>query len=441
MDLYYRFLGFANFHKLKGNENTTLLAVSGGVDSMVMAQLYIDAKFKIAIAHCNFSLRGSESDADEQLVCDFAKQHNIPIYVKHFDTDMYAKQEKISIQMAARDLRYKWFNQLIAAHNYKYIATAHHADDQVETFFINALRGSGIKGLVGITADGDTLIRPLIHFTKQELLDYAAAKHIAFRNDSSNDKDDYLRNKIRHHLLPQLNQIQADASVQISASITNLKDDEKVLEELTAIAFESFSEYNNKHYLVDIHKLKKYSNFPILWYYYAKQFGFNREQSDAVLTALTGRIFYSHSHKVLVDRSVFIIEEIQTSNSSQNKIVYPSLDELQKRAELSAERLPISDCNYKNAQACETFFDAAKTNFPWLIRNWEMGDKMIPLGMKGQKKISDILIDNKVDNFTKEQVKVLVNANQEIIWLIGYTTSNSFKIDASTTEVVHLVCK
>jgi tRNA(Ile)-lysidine synthase len=437
--LLQQFREFITQKKLINTSDKLLLAVSGGVDSMVLLHLCLKAGYDFSVAHVNFKLRNEAADADEALVISTSKAHKIAYFTTNFDTQTYAHQNKLSIQMAARELRYNYFNTLIKELHYTKLVTAHHADDQIETFFINLLRSSGIQGLTGIPLQNENIIRPLLFATKQQIETYAQTHQIKFNTDSSNLKDDYLRNHLRHHVIPALQKASTNAKTQILNSIQHLNDDVNLLQELHQQAFEQLLNPHAHGLSINKNKLLTYTNAVHLLFWYVKNFGFNNAQvNDMLSNEESGRIFYSSTHQILQNRAELILSPM-TNNEPLATIIIESIKQkIETPVPLKMQLLDLNSVNYKSAKVNEIYVNAAKIQFPLTLRKWQTGDQMQPLGMKHQKKISDILIDNKVDNLSKSNTYVLCNASNEIIWLINQRVSENFKIEANCNNVLHI---
>jgi tRNA(Ile)-lysidine synthase len=437
--LLQQFQEFITKKKLINPSDKLLLAVSGGVDSMVLLHLCLKAGYNFSVAHVNFKLRGADADADELLVISTCKVYQIECFSTQVETQAYAIQNKLSIQMAARELRYSYFNTLINQHHFTKLVTAHHADDHVETFFINLLRSSGIQGLTGIPLQHENIIRPLLFATKQQIETFAQTHQIKFNTDSSNLKDDYLRNYLRHHVIPTINKASINANTQILNSIQHLNDDAKLLQELHQKTFESLLKEHAHGTSINKTKLLGYTNTAHLLFWQLKNYGFNHAQvQDMLVNEESGRIFYSNTHQILQNRDELILSAI-TNNEPLAAIIIESIQQnIETPVSLKMQLLDLNNVNYKSAQFNEIYVDAAKIQFPLTLRRWQIGDQMQPLGMKHQKKISDILIDNKVDNLTKASTYVLCNASNEIIWLINQRVSENFKIEANAKNVLHI---
>jgi len=435
-----QFQQFIHEKKLIEPSDKLLVAVSGGVDSLVLLHLCLQAGYQSSVAHVNFKLRGAASDADETLVIATCKAHKIECFTTNFDTQTYANNNKLSIQMAARELRYNYFYNLINEHHFTKLVTAHHANDHIETFFINLLRSSGIQGLTGIPLQHENIIRPLLFATKQQIETYALTHQIKFNTDSSNLKDDYLRNHLRHYLIPALQSASTNANTQILNSIQHLNDDASLLQELHQKIFQQLITAHDYGISINKSKLNTYNNAAHLLFWFVKNYGFNSVQVADILSAEeSGRIFYSSTHQILQNRAELILSPMTNKEQLAVIIIESILQKVETPVPLKMQLFDLNSVNYKSAQVNEIYVDAAKIQFPLTLRKWQIGDQMQPLGMKHQKKISDILIDNKVDNLTKANTYVLCNANHEIIWLINQRVSERFKIEANCKNVLHLI--
>ena len=437
--LLQQFNEFVNQKQLIKPSDKLLLAVSGGIDSMVLLHLCKNAGHQFSVAHVNFKLRAAAADADQALVMQICNEHQIECFTTSFDTQTYANKNKLSIQMAARELRYNYFLALINQHRFTKIVTAHHANDNIETFFINLLRSSGIQGLTGIPLQHKNIVRPLLFATKQQIETYAQAHQIKFNTDSSNLKDDYVRNYIRHHVIPALNQSSTNANTQILNSIQHLHDDANLLQELQQKAFETILSPHAQGISINKAQLLTFNNAPHLLFWQLKNYGFNHTQVNNMLANNeSGRKFYSNTHQILQNRNKLIL----SPNTNKEQLTTIIIESIQQKITtpfpLKIQSVDRNSVNFKNAQANEIYVDASKITFPLTLRKWQIGDQMQPLGMKHQKKVSDILINNKVDNLTKANTYVLCNANNEIIWLINQRVSENFKIETNSKNVLHL---
>jgi tRNA(Ile)-lysidine synthase len=372
------------------------------------------------------------------LVKELAAKYNVPFHVKHFDTLGYVENHKVSVQMAARELRYTWLKEAMLEDGYDYIAIAHHSDDAIETFFINLLRGTGIAGLHGIASVHESIIRPMLGFSRNEIEKYAAEKKLEWREDSSNASDKYERNKIRHHLIPELLKINPDAARAIKHTIENLSETEVIYRKEIKEKISKMIVVENKKVYVSISFLKKLEHPHLYLYEYIKQYGFNYMEAKEICNTLegqSGKLFLSATHRISKDRRNLIIEKANGKDKGEVFIIDATDDEFNCDAismKLSIREMPS---NYKpfNPSSVASL-DYNKLKFPLRIRKWVKGDKFYPLGMKKPKKISDFLIDTKVSLSDKDEVYVMLSGD-EIAWVIGYRIDDRFKIVPATKKL------
>ncbi|MDR2425140.1 MAG: tRNA lysidine(34) synthetase TilS [Prevotellaceae bacterium] len=416
-----------------------LLAVSGGIDSMVMAHLFANSEYKCAIAHCNFRLRGAESDDDEQFVRNFADSNGRPFFSIRFDTEKYAAANGLSIQLAARELRYRWFEQIRAANGFDKIALAHNADDSIETFFINLLRGAGLNGLTGISAQTDVLVRPLIDFSRKDIEAYAAANQLLFREDSSNASHKYLRNKIRHLALPLLDETSPAFRKQAAKTMTRLTEANEFLKTEIAQFLDANSFWKNGDLYISLASLRKAHSPKIRLFYILEPYGFKGDMlvniHNSIEDAVSGKQFFSPSHLLLTDREYLIVSPLAETPSAFT--VNENTGIACKYFDLNCETLvrDSSFCLKYNSFIGE--FDHAKLKFPLVVRNVEHGDRFVPLGMNGTKKLSDFLINLKLPQTEKRRQQVVVS-NNDIIWVVGLRPDNRFKVTEATKKIFRI---
>jgi len=394
-----KFHAFSEANNLFEDSNKILLAISGGIDSMVMLDLFVKSEINFGVAHCNFGLRANESIDDEKFIKSYCTRKKIPFFSKMFDTEKYALEKKISIQIAARELRYDWFEILCKKNNYNLIATAHHFDDSVETFFINLSRGTGLKGLTGISVKNKNVIRPLLFATKNEIIDYQKKFNIEYRCDSSNNSLKYKRNIIRHQLIPIFEKINPGFSKVMRKNLIHFSELNSILNDEIAKKTKSVIRSEGKIYKINIPELKKLE--PIHTYLYELISKFNFSSSDCTdiagaITGQPGKRFISKSHRIIKDRDFLIIEKLEFSEDKKYLIdisIHKITDPLNLEFEFqnSDNYTVIKDKLFAS-------IDANKIIFPLILRKWKDGDRFTPYGMKGSKKVSDYLIDEKNSN-------------------------------------------
>ncbi|MCW3070909.1 MAG: hypothetical protein JWO44_799 [Bacteroidetes bacterium] len=417
--------------------DTVLLAISGGIDSVVMCGLFQKAGLRFAIAHCNFRLREQESDDDEAFVKKLAAACKVPFYSKRFKTAAFAKKHKLSIQEAARDLRYEWFEQLREQSGYASVATAHHADDSVETFLINLIRGTGIAGLHGILPKQGKIIRPMLFCSKKEITAFAKKNKLKFREDSSNDSDKYLRNRIRHSILPALKKLNPSVDTTILKNIQHLAGVEQIfLKEIYEIKKELLRVEVATVY-ISIKRLKQLHPLRIYLFELLKTYGFNATSVEDIIHSfdtISGKQFMSPTHRLVRDRKNLVIQAKKDLKADKKNIrikkgqAFVELDEFK----ISFSQLPAGTKFSRSELSASLDLDTL--SFPLTIRKWKKGDTFQPIGMKGKKKLSDFFIDRKLSIAQKEDTWLLVSG-KEIAWVIGQRIDDRFKITAKTKKI------
>ncbi len=417
-------LPFLRGHKL-------LIACSGGLDSMVLVALCQKAGLTIALAHCNFKLRGNESDIDAQFVDEMAANYNIRAYSKEFSTIDEADERGISIQMAARELRYAWFQELCSNEGYDYVLTAHHADDSLETFLINLTRGTGLEGLKGIPEINGNIVRPLLSFSRKEILKYGQEEGLTWREDSSNAETKYLRNKIRHELVPHLKALDPSFLRNFLKTQDFLQESSQVLESTQLQLQTTLFETKDDLIKMPIDKLKRLNPLKPYLHLLFKEFGFT-EWNDvtALLDATSGKEVRSSTHRLVKDRNHLLLSEL-TFEANQihhiaeyiSKIKIPIAIDIQKVKQLKTTSKKI------------LYVDNEKLNYPLTLRKWENGDYFYPLGMQGKKKLSKFFKDEKIDILSK-QTQWLLCSNNKIVWVVGKRADERFKVTAKTKQIV-----
>jgi tRNA(Ile)-lysidine synthase len=434
-----KFNSFITANQLCKKNDKILLTVSGGIDSMVMAHLFHRSNFKFTVAHCNFMLRGEESDEDEAFVEKLAKNDfKTEFFVAHFETEDYAKDQKLSIQQAARELRYKWFEEIRLANKLRHIATAHHLDDQLETFFINLMRGTGISGLSGIPLKQNRIIRPMLFTNRAEIEEFAHKNMLPFRNDSSNQSDKYLRNKIRLKLFPLLEDINPVFRDTISQSILNLKSTELIYkEQIQKLNLKKCDK--NGEIRIEIDKLKTLE--PGLHYLFEliSEYGFNRSGCSDIfksLDGISGKQFFSPTHTLIRDREHLIIypNQIIMEHTSEY-LIMSGATEISDPMHLKLEEIKnTGDLELNNGNDV-AMLDFDRLTFPLVIRRWQEGDFFYPLGMKSKKKLSDFFIDNKMSIKEKSDIWLLCSC-KEIVWVIGIRIDERYKVRPKTSNIL-----
>ena len=418
-------------------DNTLIAAVSGGVDSMVMLHLLAEGGYKVQAAHCNFNLRGDESDADEAFVKAECEKLGVKLYTCSFDTLVYAASKGTSIQIAARELRYEWFEKLRFQLDADYIATAHHLTDSVETILINQIRGTGLAGYHGIPAKQGHIIRPMMFATREQIEEYAKINEVKFREDSSNSSDKYVRNKIRHHILPVLRELNPDIEQTFAKNAALIRDYEKLVKQTDKKRFSKVAVADGGSIYIDIPSLKNLKPLNILLFEYLKKYHFKMNVVEDIVAGLdgeSGRVYESKTHRITKDREQLILEPIQNYDFTEITIPADTRKVITPFGNINIEYLNGADLTILKTPD-KAYLDAAKLEFPLTLRKWQAGDYFQPLGMKGKKKLSDFLIDQKVPLNEKEKVMVLTSGNQ-ILWVVGYRLDDRMKLSKDTKEVV-----
>ncbi len=432
-----KFRDYIEFNLLCSPEDRILLAVSGGIDSVVMTDLFTEAGFRTGMAHCNFGLRGHESDEDEAFAHSLADRYSLEFHINKFQTEQVADQERISIQMAARNLRYAWFEEIRASHGYDLIATAHNQDDVMETFFINLSRGTGIRGLTGIPPKAGRVIRPLLFASREIITTYADRKGLEYREDSSNASDKYLRNRIRHKLIPMLEEQNPAFRKSLMDTIFKLSETERIFSNEMENLKKSLMLEKEGRILVRIRDLEQHPSKNTVLYEILSDFNFGSAAIEDIGKSLgghPGRQFFSPTHRLVRDRDELILTPLK---EEENRKYYLELEEGQILDPIGLEWVIVENTPKllipgNPEVAC---LDLDKLDFPLILRHWQQGDYFRPFGMKGTKKISDFLIDEKLSLPDKENVWLLASG-QKIIWVIGRRIDDGFRITEKTRHVL-----
>ena len=422
-----------NFSSLLNNK--FIVAVSGGVDSIVLLHLCRNFKLNFVIAHCNFKLRGKESDDDELFVKNLAAKYKINFYSNSFKTKELSNSSNKSVQMIARDLRYSWFNKLSEELGIDYIITAHHIDDSIETFLINLSRGAGINGFLGIPEVNNKINRPLLAFTKDQLKSYALENKILFREDSSNKKKDYLRNQIRLEVIPKLKKINPYLLESFPKTIKKLEQSKSIIADRIAKVLSEVSFKKGEELFFDIESIKNLSNLEAYVYEIFKQYNFTQwDDIVDLLDSQTGKEVVSKTHRLLKNREYLILtkkvglQEISTLiNSSKEEIKISAGTIIFSKADKIDKKNPYS-----------IFLDSKKLKFPLKVRNVVSGDYFYPFGMDGKKKVSKYLKDQKISKYDKEKTLILETSKNEIVWLIGMRLDHRFSVTDKTKEILKI---
>lgn len=432
--MWHQFKEFAAKYLPVKDSGKWLLAMSGGPDSMVLAHLLLKAEIPFEAAHANFQLRGEDSENDERLVRHWCDAHGIKLHVNRFALKSAGKK---SVQEEARNLRYSWFRDICASENLSCIATAHHASDNVETLFINLLRGAGVRGWSGIPVNENQIVRPLLFATRSEIIEYAALEHIPYRTDLSNYSDDYLRNRIRNSIIPEFSGIRPGFERRISENQLYLRRHAELLDLLINEYNKSVVKHDNGQTIIRYKKISPEGFEAEILFHWLGEFGFNFSQCISILQAEdSGKKFFSETHRLVTNRSELVINKIESErpidevliDQNQRTITYPWHMTIAQR---DVRDVPVVSGRQLAAM------DIDQLKFPLKLRKWQEGDKFQPLGMRGSKLVSDFMIDVKLSLPEKENQWVLLSGDK-IVWLVGQRIADWVKVTANTNSVLLL---
>tara|TARA_R110001592_G_scaffold20317_9_gene82665 strand:- start:5472 stop:6782 length:1311 start_codon:yes stop_codon:yes gene_type:complete len=425
-----------NFPFLK--DKKLLIAISGGVDSVVLTHLLHELNFDISLAHCNFQLREKESDLDEEFVKLLSQKTSNQIFTIKFDTEKFASKNKLSTQIAARELRYNWFQEIIKKHNFDYVLTAHHADDNLETFLINLTRGSGLDGFTGIPKINGNIVRPLLAFSREEILAYAKTNTIDWREDASNATTKYIRNKIRHKVLPVLKEINPNLLETFAKTLENLQESKQIIEDKIADISSEVINSENDILKINIDKINQLSNPKAYLYQLLKEYNFT-EWNDVynLLSAQSGKQILSKTHRLLKDRAFLLLSKNVISNEKELFLIDEHQSEIIHPIYLTFEVVP-----QKFAENKQTIYvDKDLLKYPLIVRKWQNGDYLYPLGMQGKKKLSKYFKDEKLSLFEKENTWLLCNNENEIIWVLNHRQDSRLSLKNTSNNILKITSK
>jgi len=438
--LFKNYIKKENLFKI---EDKILLAISGGMDSVVMLDLFHKAGFNFGIAHCNFTLRDKESDADEIFVKKLSEEYKIPFFLKKFNTKQYAEENGISIQMSARELRLRWFYSLMKSENYDYVATAHHLDDQIETLLINLSRGTGIAGLHGILPKQKRLIHPLLFTYRKNISDFIKENNLKYREDSSNKTTKYLRNKIRHQIIPVFTEINPSFKNIVNKNIDRIRESEKIYKtEIRRVKKKVIHTKQNKIF-INIKILKSFDNISTYLFEFLSEYNFNFQVVEDIVKSLdeiSGKQFYSSTHRLLKDREYLIVALKNSENElsfGNDYFIEENLSEISKPVNLSIKTFDKNNDSIIPKDCNTASLNYSRLDFPLTLRKWKQGDYFYPFGMNKKKKLSDFFIDQKLSIIEKENV-LLLCSKDKIAWIIGHRIDNRFRITDNTRKIYQL---
>ncbi|MDR2936584.1 MAG: tRNA lysidine(34) synthetase TilS [Rikenellaceae bacterium] len=419
-----------------------LLAVSGGVDSMVMLHLFVRCGYPIGVAHCNFGLRPVEADEDEVVVEKLCRELHVEHFNVRFDTQAEIDASGESVQMVARRLRYAWFNELCVKYGYDKTAIAHHADDSIETFFINLIRGTGLRGLSGISVTNGRVIRPLLFASRKEILDYAHANRVAYREDSSNSSTKYLRNKIRLGVIPRIREISPVFGAVMTANVERLSLVSQFLNRQIELLRREITTEEDNRTVINLERIDPELPRQYVVYEMLASFGFNADVTEKLNRCLdrddcVGHRFYSATHVAYTDRRRIVVMPITPREEIEITIDEKARRETALGSSITFERLEREDLDTLQQPANIALLDIDRLRFPLLIRRWREGDTFIPFGMEGHKKVSDYLIDEKTALPDKER-QLILESEGEIVWLVGRRIDDRYMVTPDTRYVLRI---
>lgn len=422
-------------------DDVILLAVSGGMDSVAMCELFHRAGYNFAIAHCNFRLRAEASDGDELFVNKLALHYNVPIHSVAFDTLEYAAENKLSIEEAARNLRYDFFDKILLKHDYKYVATAHHRDDAIETFFLNLMRGTGIVGLHGILQKNCKIIRPMLCFGRDEIDNFIRNNDIEYRTDATNATLDYKRNKVRHLLVPLFRQLAPAFDKTMKTNMQHIADVELIYKQRVEMMREQIVQPYKNGYRISIQQL--FGLLPLRTYLYEflSPFGFTETVVANVIKSLntsSGKQFFAKNYYLIRDREYLFIYPCEQKYEFQMVMIDENDSIVERPIVLHLQSFENTSSFKPMFGRYNVYFDKDKLTFPLRLRRWRNGDKFQPFGMKGKRKISDFFTDQKLSLQEKKNVWLLCNADDEILWVLGLRTDDRFKLTSQTCNILNI---
>ncbi len=434
-----RVQNFINKEKLLQPQAKVIVGLSGGADSVALLHILHSLGYQCVAAHCNFKLRNEESDRDESFVRELVADFKIPAFFINFETTEYAKSHNISIEMAARDLRYDWFEKVRLEQNASFIAVAHHIDDNVETLLINLVRGTGLRGMTGIPVRNGYIIRPMLCCTREDILAYLVRFNLQFVEDSTNASSDYMRNKFRNEVIPLLEEINPSAKQVLAQTIDRFKGIQSEFQTYISKLSAEIVEYKNEDVFIDIELLKREPHPATVLFELTYSYGFHPDQIQDVvnhLESISGKLFISDTYRLVKDRKKLIINKIEKVDSTEIAIS-ENLEEIFSPIQLHFLLQNNSSDFQFSTKSNRVHIDADKLKFPLSMRTWREGDSFVPFGMKGNKKISDFYIDQKLSLNAKEKTYLLFSG-QEIVWVIGLRLDNRYRITEKTKRILEV---
>lgn len=430
---------FIDIHQLLTAEKPVLVGVSGGADSVALLHVLYSLGYPCVVAHCNFHLRGEESNRDEQFVVELVKKFQFPFYKTDFDTVAYSKENGISIEMAARDLRYAWFRKIMTETGAQAIAVAHHADDSIETLLMNLVRGTGLRGLTGIPYRNGDVVRPLLEVSRAEIENYLSVNGLSYVNDSTNDSTDYHRNKIRNQVIPLLEEINPSVRQTLYESLSRFDDTYEIYRRAVDDIMNKAVVKDNEEIRINIESLKEQPAINTVLFEILYSYGFSSHVIEQIVSSLnyqSGKVFFSDSYTLLKDRNELILAPKEEKDST-SYYINEGDSELTQPIKLSLRKLKKTPDFEISKDKGKIHVDWDKLKFPLELRHWREGDVFHPFGMKGQKKVSDFFTDIKLNRIEKEQCWLLLSENK-IVWVIGLRLDDRFRVKDSTQNILEI---
>ena len=416
-----------------------IVGISGGTDSVVLLHILMSLGYTCIVAHCNFHLRMEESTRDENFVRNLASSYSIPYYLIDFETIKYAEEHKISIEMAARDLRYKWFNELMEKHHAQSIAVAHHADDSIETMLMNLVRGTGLRGLTGIRPRNNNVVRPLLCCTREELENYLVEHRLEHVQDSSNQENKFTRNQFRNKLMPLLSEINPSARENLYKTMANLERNYAIYEQAISEIKKTIIENHGTEIRLNIDRINEQTHIQTVLFELLSPYGFGSTQIEQIFEAIykeSGKFFFTETHRLVKDRKYLIvsrkndkIQKYYSISQYENEITSPIY--------LTIKRVIIDSSFEPSKLPTCVHIDASKIEFPLELHHWNDGDVFYPFGMTQKKKLSDYFIDQKFSIPEKENCWMIVSKGK-IVWIVGHRLDNRFRVTDKTRNVLEL---
>jgi len=435
-----KFKNFIEKQSLLSCNSKIVLGVSGGVDSMVMLHLFHVCGYSFEVAHCNFSLRAEESNCDEALVKKVCDEKGVKLHLKCFDTVGYAEKNKVSIQIAARELRYNWFSELCKNNGFTTVAIAHNKNDVVETMLINLTRGTGLKGLTGIKSSANGVIRPIIFAFRKQIEEFAHKEGVAYRNDSTNSQIKYARNRIRHNVIPELETINEGAVDNFYSTSIYLNSTWQAIEKMNGEFAKQSKVYKNDEVHYSISLLKGYPFRQVFMVEELTSYGFPPAlvlDIEKSLSTQAGKIFYSSSYQLVRDREWLMLSKLDKTTKETEVEIDANVTRIKEPIALTFKSVDVTADFVIPKKSSAAVFNLGKLTFPLVLRPWHQGDWFVPFGMTGRKKVSDFLIDQKVPLHHKQNVYVLESGGQ-IIWVVGYRTDNRYRVDKECGKIFQI---